>query len=108
MYIEIGDDDLDAFSVLVVDIRMDVAFTNEVSVLAEEGEKQKDPLQNDLELLLSDLFDLHPFLLVRVEDSYALVEGLDLEEDAVEDAVLEELTRDEPLVDVNPHSLETH
>lgn len=45
---------------------------------------------------------------MRVEDSDALVEGLYLEENAVENAVLEELTRDEPLVDVYPHSLETN
>lgn len=43
---------------------------------------------------------------MRVEDSYALVEGPHLEENAVEKAILEEFTRDESLVDVYPYSLE--
>lgn len=87
---------------------MDVAFADEVPVLTEQGEQQEDPFQDELELLLSDLLDLHPFLLLWVEDSYTLVDGLDFEEDAIEYAVFKELTRDEPLVDVNPHSLEAN
>jgi len=71
---------------------MHVTFTYEISIAAKIGEKFARFLYHFFNLGLSQLFDLHPSLLIGIVYSDSLVYDFHFEKDTTECSIMKELS----------------
>lgn len=80
---------------------MNVVFADEIAVFTEHREKLKASLNNRQEKRFSDLVQLHPCVFDGMANLDSPVDSLNVKEEPIENRLLKQLNRNQPLVYVN-------